>query len=115
VVGFGLDPAYLPVKMTARAVVMPGLTGLPRRPANATVTALSLARASSPPTTPSGHLSCHWADDTPVAAGITTHGPASGMQARSPLHSSAAWPDGAITAIVASPMAPSTRILMAAS
>ena len=83
--------AVTAIAVAAALVVIPGLTGLPIRPGNSTATAASLALASTPPTTPSGHTSLQVAvAEAPSGAGIATQGPATGMQTRSPLHSSAA-------------------------
>jgi hypothetical protein len=92
-------PTYVPRKTADRDVVIPGFTGLPVVPMKATSIARTLRRASVPPTMyPRGQVSWYSTRSrgTPVDAGTTTQGPATGMQTMSPSHSLAP-PAGAAT------------------
>src|SRR6266545_1143230 len=101
-------PTYEPTNATERAVVIPGLTGLPDTPRNARSMARSLSSASSPATmNPRGQVSWNWTCWRGVvwATGTTTHGPATGTQGLRPRHSLVAPAVGAAasTATTAAP------------
>ena len=118
-VGRGAPPVKVPVKTTSSVVVTPGLTGLPRRPLKLMSTPRCVRRASTPPTMlPSGHFMRHdlWGNRASASPdGMTTHGPATGMQTGRPRHSSAAWADGAASTISAAAKATTTGAALTAA